>query len=110
MDTAGESDTQTATRTPPPACGRRSRRTDLAGTSLSVSRLPVPNLWYGWSGLANQRLSWTSRHMSDCKFFAFSESMARSSRNVADSVKRGHVKNCAKRSSASGRCGGVTSK
>ena len=50
------------------------------------------------------------RQLSACKFFAFSESTALSSRLVALSVKQGHRKNCAKRSSASWRFGCVTSK
>ena len=36
-------------------------------------------LWYGWSGEARDLVSWNARHMSFCKFFAFSESTAFSS-------------------------------
>ena len=40
------------------------------------------------------------RHESDCRFLAFSLSMALSSRPVAAAVKSGDTKNCEKRSSA----------
>ena len=47
-----------------------------SGVSFNVSRLPVPNLWYAWSGLEVLLLSWYSRHMSFCRFFVFSECTA----------------------------------